>query len=77
MYEKIVTKDGKVIAPTVEIEDIGNQKFRIYGVLDQSINYETNFIGLRVESDSQIFSFVRFSKIVSHKNRIILEVIAW
>lgn len=77
MYEKIVTNDGKVIVPTVEIEDIGNQKYRVYGVLDQSKNYETNFIGLRIESDSQIFSFVQFKKIVSHKNRIILEVIAW
>lgn len=36
MHEKIVTNNGVVIVPTVEIEDIGNQKFRVYGVLEQS-----------------------------------------
>lgn len=77
MHEKIVTNNGVVIVPTVEIEDIGNQKFRVYGVLEQSKNYETDFTRLHIDSDSQIFSFVQFKKIVSHKNRIILEVIAW
>ncbi|WP_295056722.1 hypothetical protein [uncultured Fibrobacter sp.] len=77
MHEKIVTNNGVVIVPTVEIEDIGNQKFRVYGVLEQSKNYETDFTRLHIDSDSQMFSHVQFSKIVSHKNRIILEVIAW